>query len=265
MNMKRIISALLGMPLVILVLVIKNIYVVDIAFAIIATMCLYEFYKAFSANHKPANWIGYLSIILIVGIHFFADGSLFNVVVLTIFIALLLSFIQVFRKKMNPIDVAITLLGICYITIFMMFVPLTKELPNGDLLIWYIFGATWGTDIFAYIVGIKFGKHKFCEISPKKSIEGCIGGIIGAIVTMLIMTYIFNTMCDMNISYTIIGIIAIVLSAISQTGDLIASSIKRFVGIKDFGNIIPGHGGMLDRFDSVIFTAPIAYLLIALL
>lgn len=265
MNMKRIVSALLGMPLVILVLVIKNIYVVDIAFTIIAIICLYEFYKAFSTKHRPVNWIGYISTINIAALHFFADGSLFNSIILTIFISILLLFIEVFKKKINIIDVAITLLGICYITIFILFVPLTKEIPNGDLLIWYIFGATWGTDVFAYLIGFKFGKHKFTEISPKKSIEGCFGGIIGAIVAMLIMTYIFNTICDLNISYTIISIIAIVLSIVSQIGDLIASSIKRFVGIKDFGNLIPGHGGMLDRFDSVIFAAPIAYLLIALL
>lgn len=265
MNMKRIISALLGIPLVIIVLMIKNTYVVDIAFTIITIICLYEFYKAFSVNHKPVIWIGYLSTIIIATLHFFADGSLFNLIVLTIFTSILLLFIQVFRKKINIVDVGITLLGICYITIFMMFVPLTREIPNGHLLIWYIFGATWGTDTFAYLIGKKFGKHKFTEISPKKSIEGCFGGVLGAVIAMLIITYIFNTVFYLNISYITIGIIAIILSIISQMGDLVASSIKRFVGIKDFGNIIPGHGGMLDRFDSVIFTAPLAYMLIALL
>lgn len=265
MSIKRVISALLGIPLTVLVLSIKNIYVVDAAFAIIAIMCLHELYQAFAIKYKPVTWIGYLSTILIVGLHFFADGSLFNVLVLTIFISLFLLFIEIFRKEINIVDAALTLFGICYITVFLMFVPLAKELPNGDLLVWYIFAATWGTDVFAYLIGRFFGKHKFTEISPKKTIEGCLGGIIGAIVVMLGFTYLFNTVFNMNISYITIGIMAIVLSVISQMGDLIASSIKRYIGIKDFGNIIPGHGGMLDRFDSVIFTAPIAYLLIALL
>lgn len=265
MNIKRVLSALLGMPLVIVVLMLKNIYLVDIAFTIIAIVCLYEFYKAFHCKYKPVIWVGYLSTIIIATLHFFANGSLFNLIILTLFISFLILFLLVFKKKINIVDVAITILGICYITLFILFIPLTREIPDGHLLIWYIFAATWGTDVFAYLVGSKFGKHKFTDVSPKKSIEGCIGGIVGAVIIMLVITYAYNTIFYLNISYTFIGIIAIALSIISQIGDLVASSIKRFVGIKDFGNIIPGHGGMLDRFDSVIFTAPLAYLLIALL
>ena len=102
-------------------------------------------------------------------------------------------------------------------------------------------------------------------MSPNKSIEGCIGGIIGAVAISLLFTYAFNTLFEMNFSYLVIIGISICLSIVGQIGDFAASSIKRYVGIKDFSNLIPGHGGMLDRIDSVIFIAPFAYMLLKLL
>jgi phosphatidate cytidylyltransferase len=125
--------------------------------------------------------------------------------------------------------------------------------------------ASWGTDIFAYIVGITIGKHKFSKVSPKKSVEGCIGGTLGAILIMLLYTYIINTYLGMNYSYICIAAIGLVLSIIGQIGDFAASSIKRYVDIKDYSNLIPGHGGILDRIDSLIFLAPFAYALFYIL
>ena len=113
--------------------------------------------------------------------------------------------------------------------------------------------------------GKKFGKHKFSKVSPKKSIEGCICGTVGALICILIYTYIANKYWGMNYSYLLISIIGIILSIVGQMGDFAASSIKRTVDIKDFSNLIPGHGGMLDRIDSLIFLAPFAYALFNLL
>jgi len=146
-----------------------------------------------------------------------------------------------------------------------MFIPIIRETENGRITIWYIFFAAWGTDTFAYLIGRKFGKHKFSQISPNKSIEGCIAGTIGAVAIMLIYTLVCNTYLGMNFNYLYIILIAIVLSLVGQIGDFAASSIKRYTGIKDFSNLIPGHGGMLDRIDSVIFIAPFAYFLLMLL
>lgn len=159
-------------------------------------------------------------------------------------------------------DIAITLFGICYIPLFLMYMPLLMGSENGKLLVWFIIIAAWGTDIFAYIVGKTIGKHKFSKISPNKSIEGCIGGIIGAVTLTLVYTLGINTYLGMNINYLIIGLISCLLSIIGQLGDFSASSIKRYVGIKDFSNLLPGHGGMLDRIDSLIFIAPFAYFLL---
>ena len=129
----------------------------------------------------------------------------------------------------------------------------------------YIFIASWGTDVFAYCIGRRFGKHKFSKVSPKKSIEGCIAGTIGSTVLALIYTIILNNVITFEYSYFIVGISGIALSLIGQLGDFSASCIKRYVDIKDYSNLLPGHGGMLDRIDSVLFIAPFAYMLFTII
>ena len=159
----------------------------------------------------------------------------------------------------------ITMLGIVYILGFIVFIPMLRGANNGVYYTWYIIFIAWGTDMFAYFVGKKFGKHKFSKISPNKSIEGCIAGIAGAVIASLLYTFALNSIAKFSISYIYITIIAFSLSIISQIGDFAASSIKRYTNIKDYGSLIPGHGGMLDRFDSVIFIAPFAYFLLSIL
>lgn len=159
--------------------------------------------------------------------------------------------------KTNINDIMVTFFGIVYIVGFMLFIPLIHGLETGKYVIWFILIFSWGTDIFAYIVGTRIGKHKLTKVSPKKSIEGSIAGIIGSTIMALIYLYFIKT--EINMPYWYIAIIAPILSILSQIGDLAASSIKRFVDIKDFSDLIPGHGGMLDRIDSMIFLAPFAY------
>lgn len=136
-----------------------------------------------------------------------------------------------------------------------------RNMENGKFLIWYVFISSWLTDVFAYIAGKTIGKHHFTDISPNKTIEGCIGGTLGATICMIIYTVILNNFAGFNINIALITITGIILSIVGQIGDLSASSIKRYAGIKDFSDLIPGHGGMVDRVDSVIFIAPFAYLL----
>ena len=135
----------------------------------------------------------------------------------------------------------------------------------GKVLIWYVLLASWGSDIFAYLIGKNIGKHHFTEISPNKTVEGSVAGIVGAIVISLIYTVIMNNIYNMQISLVMVAIIILILSFIGQIGDLTASAVKRYCGIKDFSELIPGHGGMLDRIDSVILVAPFAYILLGLL
>ena len=267
MKYSRWISALFGAPLVILILVFGNVYVIDIAFAIIAAISLHEYFNSFKEKANPLIWIGYIFSALIAFIHFIPSGKAMQILGVLIPTSILIMFAEVIitNNKINIKDISITLFGIFYIAVCLMFIPLIRGSENGKLLIWYVFFAAWMTDTFAYLIGIKFGKHKFCEISPKKSIEGSIAGTVGATIVILIYTYICNTYLGLNINYLYITLVSIALSIIGQIGDLAASSIKRYVGIKDFSNLIPGHGGMLDRFDSVIFIAPFAYILLCLI
>lgn len=267
MEVKRIMSAIIGMPLVVIILVLGNKYIVDITFAIVAAMCLHEYFNGFKNKANPVVWIGYVASALIAFIHIIPTQYITTTLGILIPSAIAILFLQIIitNNKTNIKDVAITFFGICYISLFLMYMPLIHGAENGKILIWYVFACAWGTDIFAYIIGRKFGKHKFSEISPNKTIEGCIGGILGAVLCSVLCTVIFNNFLGMKFSYLYIVIISVILSIISQIGDFAASSIKRYVGIKDFSDLIPGHGGMLDRIDSLIFIAPFAYMLLRLL
>lgn len=266
MDLKRLSSALIGFPLVAIILIFANKYIVDIAVSIIAIMALHEYFGSFKEQNqnKDLRWIAYIAALAIIIIHIIPSEYILKVIAAIIPISILVLFAQVIASNMkyNIKDIAITFFGICYIVIFLMYIPIIREMENGRITIWYVFFAAWGTDIFAYVIGKRFGKHKFSKISPNKSIEGSVAGTIGAMVIMLIYTFVCNTYLGMNFNYIYVAIIAIILSLVGQLGDLAASSIKRYTGIKDFSNLIPGHGGILDRIDSVIFIAPFAYFLL---
>ena len=268
MDFKRVSSALLGLPMVVIVLLFGNKYVIDIALAVVAIISLHEYYHAFN-EYKPIKWIGYLAAICISLIHIIPTEHIFYYIGLSIPFIVVVLFVELILRdlKISVVDIAITFLGIFYIVLFIMFIPLLAGVENGKLLIWYALFIAWGTDIFAYFVGktLKMGKHKFSKISPNKSIEGCIAGLFGAIILTMIYTVCLNQYLLLNISYTKVLWISIVLSVVGQFGDFAASSIKRFVGIKDFSNLIPGHGGLLDRIDSLIFIAPFAYILLVMI
>ena len=267
MDIKRLTSGLLGFPLVLIILLLGNKIVVDVCLSIIALLAMDEYFNAVSKVSKPVRWLGYISCFSIAVIHIVPQEALRMVVTLAVPSILIILFAQVIATDMKTTfkDIAYTFLGIFYVVFFIMFVAFIDGMPNGKVLIWYALFAAWGTDISAYVIGKYFGKHKFSKVSPKKSIEGCIGGVIGAVILMLVYTYIANTYWGMNYSYLQIGVIGVVLSLIGQTGDFAASTIKRFVNIKDYSNLIPGHGGMLDRIDSLIFLAPFAYALFTVL
>lgn len=271
MDIKRVSSALLGFPLVVIILTFGNKYIVDIFLAIIALLGMQEYFNAVQKECKPVRWVGYLSSVFIALIHIVPENISFittsNILALIIPTLLLILFAQVIitNMKTNFKDIAYTLFGILYIITCISFIALLRGLESGKILVWYGIIASWGTDIFAYIIGKRFGKHKFSKVSPKKSIEGCISGIIGAVIIAIIYTYAINSIYSLGYSYIYISIATIILSIIGQIGDFAASSIKRYVDVKDYSNLIPGHGGMLDRIDSLMFLAPFAYLIFTLI
>ena len=157
--------------------------------------------------------------------------------------------------------------GMVYVGVMLSYIYQTRVLPGGAFLVWLIFLCSWGCDTCAYCVGVLIGKHKMAPVlSPKKSVEGAVGGVVGAALLTLIYGFLFRGSMHVDVPYIFMmaGICA-AGALISMVGDLAASAIKRNFDIKDYGKLIPGHGGILDRFDSVIFTAPIIYYLAVLL
>ena len=228
-NLKRVSSALLGFPMVIVVLLFGNKYVIDVALAIVALISLHEYFNAFSKNYKPIQWLGYLLAICISFIHLVPADMLFKIISLGIPFIVAILFVELILRdlKISIVDIAISLFGIFYIVLFTMFVPLIAGLEHGKVLIWYVLTTSWGTDVFAYIFGRRIGKHKFSKISPKKSIEGCIAGTIGAVILSLIYTFCINKFMGFLIApYLHIVVASVILSVIGQFGDFAASSIK---------------------------------------
>lgn len=269
MNLKRIISGLIGMPIVILIFLCGNVHIVDAVVAILALISTYEYIHCFKSTNKanPISWICYLSCLPIAFIHWINIEYIKYIIAIFVPLAVIALFLHVIitELKVTIIDIAVTAFEICYVVLFYSFIPITYGMENGRFYIWYLVFIAWGTDVFAYFVGRKIGKHKFSKISPNKSIEGCVAGTVGAIALATIFTVVLNKYFAFNINYLVILGMSLVLSLIGQIGDFSASSIKRYTGIKDFGNLIPGHGGMLDRFDSFIFIAPFAYFLLLLI
>lgn len=248
----RILAGLALIPLVIFVIL--GGLPLYLAEAVLLFIAINEFFKAFENKEvKPIYTIGYLFI-----------GYLFikNYLKLSldythmfIFALFIYSITYLLRLKNNIMDISITFFGVFYILIGMDFIVLTRDsFELGNVYVYTIFLIAFATDTFAYFTGYLFGKHKLIpKVSPKKTIEGSIGGIVGSTVFCILFGYIFK----LNMSH--LAVIGFFGSIIAQFGDLFASSIKRYVGIKDYGKLIPGHGGILDRFDSVILVAPFVY------
>ena len=157
--------------------------------------------------------------------------------------------------------------GIAYVAVLLSFIYLIRNMQDGLYLSFLVYICAWGNDTFAYLAGRAFGKHKMSPIlSPKKSVEGFFGGIAGAALLGFIYGKVFQ---DSLASFGSPAIACLVIGAagalLAVVGDLAASAIKRDTGIKDYGWIIPGHGGVLDRFDSILYTAPAVYILAAIL
>ncbi len=165
--------------------------------------------------------------------------------------------------KFNVHQSVFAVFGLIYVPILMMHLYQVRILEDGLYVIPLVFLAAWGNDTCAYCVGVLIGKHKMSpKLSPKKSIEGLFGGIIGAAILGAIYgTFMGNHLVSLSNPVLACLVICGIGAIIAVIGDLAASAIKRDTGIKDYGKLIPGHGGVLDRFDSILFTAPIVYYL----
>lgn len=180
-------------------------------------------------------------------------------VALTVFIAIYV----ISYPKYKITEFINTIFGFIYCAVMMSFILLIRIMPGQGTI--YFFAMLIGTaicDVCAYFVGVNFGKHRLApELSPKKSIEGSLGGVAGSVAVAFLLGFVVLEKILHMHGYTVqLMILCFFASIFSQVGDLFASGIKREYGIKDYGNLIPGHGGILDRLDSMIYTAPIVYI-----
>lgn len=226
-----------------------------LAVSLIGMRELYKVMKVSDEHVTVLELIGYLGAVLYY-IAMKADFGNYGTMAIIISMILIL-FVYVFGyPKYHAEQVMAAFFGVVYVAVMLSFIYLTRSLPDGKFLVWLIFLCSWGCDTCAYCVGMLIGKHKMAPVlSPKKSIEGAVGGVAGA--ALLGVIYAAATQGKMA-EYALICAVG---ALISMVGDLAASAIKRNQNIKDYGKLIPGHGGILDRFDSVIITAPVIYYL----
>lgn len=256
---KRYLGVLVMAPFIIF-LFLGGIYL-KILMLILALLGVYELYKVVKEkNIKAISVLGYLSIIG----YFLLDNDVNKLVYILIPLTFVSLIIPVIDFKYTFIDSAITILGFIYVGVFFSFIPKVNAMDHGNYLVWLIFIASWLCDTVAYYTGRAFGKTKLCpKVSPKKTVEGSIGGLLGGAIGCGVYGFII-VKYGVDIPLYHYLIIGAVCGVFSQFGDLVASSIKRYVGVKDYSNLIPGHGGILDRFDSILFSSVVVFFYLSL-
>ena len=224
-----------------------------------------ELYRAAGVHEGKTNGLeiaGYLAVVIYYLTIAYLPVSYHLPAVILGVLVMMCIFVFTYPKYQNK-QIITAFFGMVYVGVMLSYIYQTRVLPGGAFLVWLIFLCSWGCDTCAYCVGVLIGKHKMAPVlSPKKSIEGAVGGVLGA--ALLGSIYAAATGAyNPNPAHTplIYAIICGVGALVSMVGDLAASAIKRQENIKDYGTLIPGHGGILDRFDSVIFTAPVIYAL----
>ncbi len=243
-------------------------FVLALGLCTISIIGLFEFYRATGVKTigkrlNSLEVVGYLGVIVYYLILLTPCEEKFLLLTL-ITIIVVFMFVYVFTfPKYHANNMMSAFFGVVYVPVMLSFIYLTRNMNHGVYVVWLIFISSWMNDTCAYCVGMLIGKHKLApKLSPKKSIEGSAGGIVGAAIVAGLYAYfvVGDTMAGRQYTWVFV-IIGAVGAIVAQIGDLAASAIKRNHDIKDYGKIIPGHGGILDRFDSVIFTAPMIYFL----
>lgn len=277
--MVRVGSALVGIPFLILLVFAEGPPVVagllfTIGIAVFAAFGLYEFFRAIRLRgFEPSERLGYLAVILIqFAVWTVSRGKGGDMVpALLAFLVIFALTLRVFRHEPEPLaNIGVSVLGVLYVgglfsyLIFLRSIPGTIHIPvpfvtlpemmRGAWIVLYVFAVTFSADTGAYLIGRKWGKTLLApHASPAKTREGALGGVLGG----TLMSLAWGSWIGLPLVHCLV--LGLLLSVVGQIGDLCESALKRDVGVKDFGSFMPGHGGILDRCDSVLFTAPVAY------
>lgn len=234
------------------------------ATAFLSIVGMMEFMRMAKIHKSSLAIPGYVSVVLLYVL--LLTGNIDKLVPLgVLYLLTVMVFYVTAFPKFRVEQILYLFFGFFYAGLMISYVYQVRMLSGGAFSVWLIFIAAWGSDVFAYCAGMLFGKHKaFPVLSPKKTWEGCIGGITGAAVVAVLYCLAMNHWFHQSFSMVQYAIVCGCGAVISQIGDLAASAMKRNNEIKDYGKLIPGHGGVLDRFDSVIFVAPLVYYLLQL-
>ena len=222
---------------------------------------MYELYRVIDIQKSALAYMGYLSAIFYY-ICVLTGYEKYDIFVFVIALMAIMSVYVFTFPKYKTEDVMWVFFSIVYVAVTLSYIYQVRMMQDGIYIVWLIFVSSWGNDTCAYFTGVFLGKHKMTpKLSPKKTYEGAIGGVVGA--TLLGFGYGFaisSKMSDVLVHPVYTFAIASFIGAfLSIFGDLAASAIKRNHDVKDYGKLIPGHGGIMDRFDSAIFTAPVVY------
>lgn len=243
--------------------------------SVLLLMCIgwHEYAKAFAVFGKPLSYYSGMTImVLLWGAAYKHLSALFVFVALAgVLWVMIQSVIKHDTFSVEQSCASAT--GIIYVGFTFVHLMLLRFWGQGNTIetqfgtieegcswIWVALIGTWASDTFAYFTGCSFGKRKLCEaISPKKTIEGFLGGVVGTVLSVAAVGYFFS------LPLIPMAFLGFIIAIVATMGDLVESAVKRYTGIKDSGNIIPGHGGVLDRFDSVMFSVPFVYYVVRLL
>ena len=281
---KRFLSAVVLLALAGVALVVGGTFLLILS-VVVALAGTFELLRIDNMHKSVPGCISYISVIgfyLILFREYYipcADGTLANCFVpmlvrehtgftefwLVIVVIIMLAAYVLTYPKYHVKNIAICLLAVIYAGVLVSYLYQTRCMAYGNWFVWLVLIGASGSDTFAYLVGKLMGRHHFSELSPKKTIEGCVGCVLGAALLAGIYSYFLPQeaaqMFHLNIHVAFVGI-GMLCSVVSQIGDLAASAMKRNYGIKDFSSLIPGHGGILDRFDSILFVSPLVYYLL---
>jgi phosphatidate cytidylyltransferase len=255
--------AVIGIP----ILILSEYIVFAILMSLLSVVALFEMFRAIGIEKHlvvcaPTYFMGLAFPVLC---YYFAEAHTFGIILIgaaALFIYLMYTFfVAVFNKgKIKFFEIAEAFVIASYVIFSFGAISIMRYMDSAKGLLYVILMlvCAWGSDVFAYFTGRLFGKHKLIpEVSPKKTVEGAIGGIVCAGGLSMLYGFIVSSVTGLTPNYIILAICGVVLSAFSQVGDLIASLLKREHGIKDYGNIFPGHGGVMDRFDSILAIATV--------
>ena len=252
------------------IIVFSDYMIYPIALSLFCLMAIYELLKVIGvAKQYSISIPSYLIGVSMPYFAFFAPEErlemyIYILAAVLILFMLYLFAVMIFRKGfLSYTKVSEIFMMVSYVVISFTSLSLVRYFENGRFIFFLVFIAAWGCDTFAYLTGSLIGKHKLIpEISPKKTIEGAIGGIVATMLLFPLYGFLVETFFDgVATRYWVLVIYGFVLSIVGQIGDLIASAIKREHGIKDYGNLLPGHGGIMDRFDSILAVATVLIML----